>query len=81
MTLTVRRNSTGDSAATVDFRTLPGTALSTRADFAETSGQLSFPVGVMTASIDLLILDDTEPEDSETFMVQLFNPIGKSYLV
>ncbi|XP_030832667.1 adhesion G-protein coupled receptor V1 isoform X3 [Strongylocentrotus purpuratus] len=76
VTLTVRRNSTGDSAATVDFRTLPGTALSTRDDFAETSGQLSFPVGVMTASIDLLILDDTEPEDSETFLVQLFNPIG-----
>ncbi|XP_041464132.1 adhesion G-protein coupled receptor V1-like [Lytechinus variegatus] len=76
VTLTVLRNSSGDTAATVDFRTLPGTALSSRGDFAETSGQLSFPVGVTAATIDLLILEDAEPEDSETFTVQLFNPVG-----
>ncbi|XP_071506649.1 adhesion G-protein coupled receptor V1-like [Diadema antillarum] len=76
VTLTVRRNGTGESAATVNYRTVPGTALSSRQDFAETSGQLSFPIGVTVETINILILEDTEPEDDETFTVELFNPIG-----
>ncbi len=49
-------------------------------DLSPTAGQLVFPAGVTTGSINLTVISDTIPEASEIFYVRLANPTGGSVL-
>ncbi|XP_072038274.1 adhesion G-protein coupled receptor V1-like [Amphiura filiformis] len=72
---TVRRNGTGTSISSVDYRTVRGTARDV-VDFVPLQGTLEFGIGVFTETINVTILDDSDPEIEEYFEVELFNPIG-----
>lgn len=57
---------------TVRYATQVGTADGT--DFVETSGELTFDIGVDTQTITVLVKGDTQFESDETFSVALSNP-------
>ena len=68
---------TGDTSFpfTVNYATANGTA-SNRSDYNETAGTLSFAAGQTTASIPVLINEDSLVEGNETFTVTLSSPQG-----
>ena len=59
----------------VSFRTQPGTATSP-ADFTSTTGILTFAGGTTVQTIQVPIVADTAVEPTETFTVELFNPVN-----
>jgi hypothetical protein len=64
------------SSATVNFTTVDGTALA-GSDYIASSGTLTFPAGgPLTLPIPITILGDKILEPTETFKVQLTNPVG-----
>ena len=73
VTLVVSR--TGGSAGTVavDYATIPGTATA-GADFTAASGSLSFGNGVVSQTIVIGLINDTDVESNEAFSVSLSNP-------
>ncbi|XP_038076858.1 adhesion G-protein coupled receptor V1-like isoform X2 [Patiria miniata] len=73
---TVRRNGTAASIASVDYRTVAGSATDGLFDYATVAGTLQFGVGVQTQRVAVRILDDNTPEDDEYFTIQLYNPMG-----
>ncbi len=74
-TLTVTRAG-GNSAASVDYATAPGSATSP-ADFTATTGTLNWAAGdTSNRTITVPIINDTLPEGTETFTVTLSNPQG-----
>ena len=68
----VRTGSTALAGA-VDFAVTPGTALTGR-DFQPVSGTLAFAPGQVSGLIEVILLDDGEVEDSETFFIELSHP-------
>jgi hypothetical protein len=60
---------------TVQFATVNGTATAP-ADYAATSGILTFDTGVTNRTITLPIIDDAVKESNETFKVVLSKPAG-----
>ena len=60
----------------VDYRTLVGSddTATSDLDFTDTSGRLTIPAGQRSARVTVPVLDDTIPEDSETFTLELSNP-------
>ncbi|XP_008827569.1 adhesion G-protein coupled receptor V1 [Nannospalax galili] len=52
------------------------TYISSQSDFVPSSGELIFEPGDREATIAVTILDDTVPEEEESFRVQLKNPKG-----
>ncbi|XP_016041836.2 adhesion G-protein coupled receptor V1 [Erinaceus europaeus] len=50
--------------------------ISSQSDFVPSSGELTFEPGDREAVIAVNILDDTVPEEEETFRIQLKNPTG-----
>ena len=72
-TFTVSLSAAYDETVTVDYATADGTATAP-ADYAATSGTLTFNPGDTTQTIDVPIVDDALPEPSETFAVDLSNP-------
>ncbi len=72
-TFTVTLSSASGLPITVGYATVGGTATS-GADFAPTSGTLSFAPGVLTQTIVVPITDDTIFENSESFTVVLSAP-------
>jgi hypothetical protein len=75
LTLTVTR--TGDTSfpVTVDYSTVDGTA-SSRSDYTKALGTLSFAAGQTSATIPLLVSEDSYTEGTEQFTVALSNPQG-----
>ncbi len=73
--LTVTR--TGDTSlpVTVDYATVDGTA-SSRTDYTKALGTLAFAAGQTSATIPLLISEDSYVEGDESFTVALSNPQG-----
>ena len=71
-TLTVTMNQQIDTTVTVDFETQNGSALND-ADYASTSGTLTFNPGETTQTIHLTILEDNLNEQPESFFVNLTN--------
>jgi hypothetical protein len=61
--------------ATVDYRTVDGTALAS-SDYVAVSGTLTFAPGDTTRTITVLVRGDTTAEANETFSVRLGNAIG-----
>jgi hypothetical protein len=72
-TLTVRRVGSRANEATVDYATKDGTAQA-GADFAQATGTLTFGTDVVTQTLAIPIVDDPNPEASETLDVTLGNP-------
>lgn len=62
---------------TVDFATADGTAAA-QADYQANNGTLTFNPGETTKSITVLVNGDTIDEPSETFFVNLSNPVNAS---
>ncbi|WP_072297999.1 ExeM/NucH family extracellular endonuclease [Paracoccus sp. SM22M-07] len=74
MVFTVTR-SDGAGAASLDFATADGTATA-GSDYAAASGTVDFADGQTSATIQIAITGDTDPELPETFSVTLSDPTG-----
>lgn len=83
--LTVRRVGNLAGAASVDYYISDKTAATSVAggleaqDFRSVTGTLSFSGGEEVKTIQVPILDDTETEADERFIVVLKNPVGASF--
>jgi Calx-beta domain len=71
---------TGSTAFTtsVDFATADGSATAADADYATTSGTLSFLPGDTSKTVDVTVHGDTKREADETFTVNLGGAVGAS---
>ncbi len=75
ISLQVNRSGDTNFPAAVDYTTVDGTA-SSRSDYNAAIGTLQFAAGQTTATIPILINDDSLTEGNETFTVVLSNPQG-----
>jgi hypothetical protein len=76
-TFTVTLTPAASQTVTVSFATSNGTA-GAPADYAATSGSLSFPAGTTTRTITVNVAGDTLDEANETFNVNLSNATNAS---
>ncbi|WP_407118088.1 DUF4082 domain-containing protein [Bradyrhizobium sp. LMG 9283] len=74
-TITLLRSGPVNQAATVGFTTSSGSALA-GSDYTTTSGTVTFAAGQASQTISVPIVNDTTPENDETFTVTLSNPTG-----
>ena len=65
----------------VEYTTQDGTATIADQDYLEAQGTLTIPAGVTTATIEVEIVGDTEPELTEEFLVRLTEVDGDAVLV
>ncbi len=72
---TVSLSSPSGVQVTVDFTSVNNTAIA-GSDFVATSGTLVFEPGVTSRTIIVKTIDDTVYEDTESFFVNLSNPVG-----
>lgn len=63
------------TAVTVDYASSDGTAVAP-ADYAAVASTLTIPAGSLTADVTVDIVDDGAIETTESFTVQLSNPVG-----
>jgi glucose/arabinose dehydrogenase len=73
--ITVMRDGSNSSPATVDFATFNGTA-SDRTDYTTATGTVSFAAGETSNTFTILITDDVYVESNETLNIALKNPTG-----
>ena len=71
--LTVSLSAASGVNVTVQYATADGTAIAP-ADYTAVSGVVTFPPGVTTQTITVLVNGDTTVEADETFQVRLTNP-------
>ena len=71
----IRLSSAASDTVTVAFTTLDDTATA-GVDYAAVSGLVSFPPGTLSRDVSVPVIGDTLPEGSETFRVQLSNPLN-----
>ncbi len=77
LAFSVRLDHAVPSEVLVDYTTVEGTATPGE-DYQHTSGTLTFPAKVTSATIPVTLFGDTLTENSETFTVVLSNPRGAS---
>lgn len=77
--VTVLRSGNVDEAATIQYATSDGSATEA-IDYTPVSGSLSFEVGTTEANISIPILDDSEEEENETFILTLSDPSSNALL-
>jgi len=77
MQFTVSRSGSIEGTASVDYRTVAGSALA-KSDYTAASGTLVFKPGVRSRTIAVSIKSDRTREPNETFTVELLNVIGAS---
>ncbi len=75
LTFTVRLSMAANHIVTVSWATADGTATA-GSDYVAGSGRLSFAPGETVKTIQVVLIDDTVNEPSETFQVQLSNVSG-----
>jgi hypothetical protein len=75
VSFTVTRTGNTSAAATVDYATADGTA-SERSDYTTALGTIRFAAGETTATVPVLINEDSKVEGLEAFTVTLSNPTG-----
>jgi hypothetical protein len=75
LTFKVSRCGNSASNARVDYTTVNGTAAA-GADFVSKSGTLSFAAGETSEVIEVPLVDNSLQESTESFTVQLSNPVG-----
>lgn len=73
--LTVVRSGHLETATSVQFETVQDSALDGE-DFQRSTGTIHFSPGENAKAIQIPILNDSSGENSETFLVRLFNPAG-----
>ena len=76
-TLAICLDAIADEDVTVDYATTNGSAIAGD-DYIASTGTVTIPAGMLCMIIDLPILDDNNPESTETFEVILSNPNGGS---
>ena len=59
----------------VSYQTADGTA-NAGSDYTARSGQIVFAPGVTTMTVSIAVSGDTNPEPTETFLVNLHSPIN-----
>jgi hypothetical protein len=77
MTFTLSLDATNDAPVTVDYATQDNTAIDggcPGSDYTSQAGTVTFPTGMPSATITVLVCGDTTVELNETFFVDLFNP-------
>ena len=84
-TITVNRTAGNVGQVTVDYATGGGTAAGGAAcgpgvDYVNTSGTLTLPAAVMSATFNVTLCNDTEFDLGETFNISLSNPGGGAIL-
>lgn len=83
VTLPVKRTGNMASAVTVHYDTSPGTAIGGGTDYADRSGDLTFPAtgaGALVQTITVPIIQDAAAEGAERFTVLLSSPTGGAAL-
>jgi len=78
-TLQICADAFSSSPITVTYTTANGTAIS-GTDYTATTATATIPAGQTCVSINIPIIDDTTPEPTETFTVNLSNPNGATIL-
>ena len=76
---TVRLNPQSDSSVSVAYATADGSATAGE-DYATESETVNFPAGYTVRTIAVTILDDSDPEAIEEFVVTLSNPQNAALL-
>ncbi|SET22486.1 Matrixin [Nitrosomonas marina] len=71
-TFVIESSASGNDAITGSFEIIAGTATA-GSDFQADSGTFTIPVGAVSTTIDVSILDDTAVENTETFQLRLFD--------
>ena len=79
VTITVTISTTVSSVVTVNYATSNGTAIA-GSDYTATTGSLTFPVGILSKTFTIPILNDLITESTETFTVTLTDPVNISLL-
>lgn len=67
-----------DATATVDYAVTGGTATGSGTDYTLTAGTATFLAGETTATIVFTVVDDSDLESTENFVVTLSNPTNTS---
>jgi subtilisin family serine protease len=75
VTVSVSRSGDTSAPASVDFVTTNGSATQ-KGDFTAITGRLNFAAGETSKTFPVLIVDDAYQEGTESFGVQLGNPLG-----
>ena len=74
---TVSLSAPGSSTVTVSYATADGTATVADNDYMSRSGTLTFPAGdASPKTIRVPVIGDTRIEETESFVVNLSNPVG-----
>ncbi len=79
VTITVTISTTVSSIVTVNYATSNGTAIA-GSDYTASAGSLSFPIGSVSQTFTIPILNDLITESAETFTVTLTDPVNISLL-
>ena len=74
-TFTVTLSNPAQQDVTANYQTADGTATG-NADYTPTSGVLTIPAGLVTGTVDVIVIDDALDEDDETFSLNLSNVTG-----
>ena len=77
VTFTITLSRPSDQTISVDYRTVPGTALAGQ-DYSAITGTLTFAPGETTKTLTVPVIDDTVFEGAETFTLELSNPVNTS---
>jgi len=77
LTITVTRSGDTSSPASVDYKTVDGSATQ-KADFEYAAGTLTFGIGETSKAFQVLINEDMYVEVNESFGLTLSNPAGAS---
>jgi hypothetical protein len=77
LTITVTRSGDTSSPASVDYKTVDGSAVQ-KADFEYAAGTLTFGIGETSKAFQVLINEDMYVEGNESFGLTLSNPAGAS---
>jgi hypothetical protein len=64
------------ATVSVSWKTADGTATVADNDYAPDSSQVTFPPTQTSGTITVHVNGDTHPENTETFLVNLLNPVG-----
>ncbi len=71
----VRLSYPSGAPITINYATSNGTAIA-GIDYVSQSGQLTFPPGITTQTVSVVVIGDTAVESAETFLVNLSSPIN-----
>ncbi|KDB53637.1 hypothetical protein X805_07670 [Sphaerotilus natans subsp. natans DSM 6575] len=77
VTFTITLSGPSEQTISVDYRTVPGTALAGQ-DYSPITGTLTFAPGETSRTITVPVIDDTVFEGAETFTLELSNPVNTS---